>query len=127
MSGSRLSLLICVLLPIAVSAWYLWTRAADQYASTVGFTVRREESSSAIGLLGGLSSLVGMSTSSSSDTDILYEYIQSQELVSKIDKQLDLRRIWSRPVKTDPVFAYHPPGTDRGSDEGMAADGADRL
>ena len=29
--------------PPAVSAWYLWTRAADQYASTVGFSVRREE------------------------------------------------------------------------------------
>mgnify|MGYP004226906087 FL=1 len=31
------SFAVLVLLPAALAAWYLWTRAADQYASTVGF------------------------------------------------------------------------------------------
>ena len=103
------SFLVMVAAPMAVSTWYLWTRAADQYASQVGFSVRTEEASSAIELLGGISNLSG---SSSSDTDILYEFLQSQELVARIDEALDLRAIWSRAdPDVDPIFAYRPPGT----------------
>lgn len=101
------SFLFCVLLPGLVSGIYLWARAADQYASTVAFSVRKEEVSSAIELLGGITALSG---SSSSDTDILYEFIQSQKLVAEIDADIDLRTIWSKP-KGDPIFAYDAPGT----------------
>lgn len=98
-----------VMLPAAVIALYLWIRAADQYASDLGFSVRREESSSAIELLGGLTTLSG---SSSSDTDILYEFLQSQEIVRTLDEQLDLRAIWAKAgPRVDPIFSYHPPGT----------------
>jgi capsular polysaccharide transport system permease protein len=98
-----------VLLPILVSAWYLWARAQDQYASYVGFSVRTEEVGSAIELLGGITELSG---SSSSDTDILYKFLQSQELVATVDAALDLRTMWSRAdPAVDPVFAYDPPGT----------------
>lgn len=96
-----LSFLLCVVTPSAGAGWYLWTRAADQYVSKVGFSVRREDTSSPVELLGGLSNLSG---SSSSDTDILYEFIQSQRLVADIDAVLDLRAIWSKP-ENDPVFA----------------------
>ena len=97
-----LSFLLCVLLPPVGAATYLWTRAADQFASKMGFAVRREESNSALDILGGLTSLSG--SSSSSDTDILFEFIQSQKLVTDIDKDLDLRTMWSKPDR-DPVFA----------------------
>ncbi len=98
-----------VALPTGLAAWYLWTRAVDQYASFVGFSVRTEEASSAIELLGGISNLSG---SSSSDTDILYEFLQSQELVAAVDAQLDLRGIWSQAdPDIDPIFAYDAPGT----------------
>lgn len=107
-----LSFLLMVLLPAGVTAWYLWTRAADQYASTVGFSVRREETNSAIELLGGITQLSG---SSSSDTDILYEFLQSQKLVADMDAAVELRTIWSRPGISwaigDPVFAFDPTGT----------------
>lgn len=99
-----LSFLLCVVLPGAGTGYYLHEVAADQYASKVGFTVRREETSSALEFLSGLGNLSG---SSSTDTDILYEYIQSQKLVTEMDRDLDLRRIWSRPVD-DPVFALAP-------------------
>jgi capsular polysaccharide transport system permease protein len=104
-----LSFLIMVVAPSGISGYYLWTRAADQYISRVGFSVRTEDSSSAIELLGGITNLSG---SSSSDTDILYEFLQSHELVDRIDDELDLRAIWSEvdPAE-DPVFAYHAPGT----------------
>ncbi|WP_233557150.1 capsule biosynthesis protein [Rhodophyticola porphyridii] len=104
-----LSFMIMVVAPAALSAWYLWTRAADQYASFVGFSVRTEEASSAIEILGGITDLSG---SSSSDTDILYEFLQGQELVRLVDDRLDLRAIWSRvSPEEDPVFAFQPPGT----------------
>lgn len=99
-----LSFVLAVLVPTGVSGWYLWTRAADQYVSKVGFSVRREDNNSAIDLLGGLTSFSG---SSSSDTDILYEFIQSQRLVVDIDETLDLRTMWSRPER-DPIFSLAP-------------------
>ena len=103
------SFLAMVVLPAALSAWYLWNRAADQYASHVGFSVRTEEAGASIELLGAIS---GLSGSSSSDTDILYEFLQSQELVRRIDTDLDLREMWARAdPQVDPVFAYHAPGT----------------
>lgn len=104
---------IMVVLPILVSAWYLFDRAHDRYVSYAGFSVRTEEIGSAFELLGGVAEISG---SSSSDTDILYKFIQSPELVARINKQIDLRKIWSRPGRKwsngdhDPVFAYNPQG-----------------
>lgn len=102
-----LSFLVFVIAPAAGVVWYLKTQAADQYASRLGFAVRTEEVSSAFDLLGGLA---GVSGASSSDTDILYEFIQSQALVAAIDKQLDLKSLYSKP-ENDPVFAFDPDGT----------------
>lgn len=100
-----LSFVLVVLAPVAVTAWYLWSRAADQYASYVAFTVRSEQASSPTELLGGLGSLAGISGSSSSDTDILYRFILSHEMVERVDQKLDLRQMWSKP-ENDPVFSY---------------------
>ena len=104
-----ISFLLLVIGPTAVAGWYLWERASDRYVSTVGFSVRTEELGSAFEMLGGIAELSGSSTS---DTEILYNFIQSQELVREIDNRIDLRSIWAKgdPEK-DPLFAYHPPGT----------------
>lgn len=103
--GVAASFVVIVLLPILVSTWYLYARAEDQYASYMGFTVRSESGVSPSELLGGLSSLVGSTSSTGNDTDILYKFIQSHDLVQRIDDRLDLRAIWSKP-ENDPVFAY---------------------
>ncbi|MEL6806796.1 MAG: capsule biosynthesis protein [Pseudomonadota bacterium] len=101
-------ILLCVA-PIALTAYYLWTFASDQYASNLAFSVRSEEQGSAVELLGGVTELSGSSTA---DTDILFAYLTSQELVSKVNDRLDLARIWSRvTVNNDPFFAYDPTGT----------------
>ncbi|MGR3699475.1 MAG: sugar transporter [Roseovarius sp.] len=94
-----LSFVLWFVLPVAVSGWYLYTIARDQYASHVGFSVRTEEIGSAIELLGGITELSG---SSSSDTDILYEFIQSPQIVRAVNDQLDMAEIYQRPG--DPVF-----------------------
>ncbi len=102
-----LSFAVMVLLPAALTALYLWTMAADEYASTVGFSVRREENGSAMELIGGIS---GLSNSSSSDTDILYEFLKSQKLVADMEAELGLRKMWSKPT-TDPIFAFDSNGS----------------
>lgn len=95
-----LSFLLAVVFPGFGVGYYLYTIAANQYASTVEFTVRTEKSSSAMDLLGGFANFSG---NSSSDTDILYKFIQSVPLVAAIDESLDLRKIYRRP-EYDPVY-----------------------
>lgn len=107
--GVMLSFLLMVVAPIALAGWYLWERAIDRYVSVAAFSVRTEEAGSAFEILGGLAS---MGSSSSTDTDILYDFIQSQEMVVRINEHVDLRELWAKAdPAVDPVFAYHPPGT----------------
>lgn len=103
-----LSFIVLVAMPGYTVGWFLYTRAEDQYASTLGFSVRTEESGSAIELLGGVTELTG---SSSSDTDILHAYLTSQKLVRRIDEQVGLRAIWGDADRwRDPVFTLDPEG-----------------
>jgi capsular polysaccharide transport system permease protein len=107
--GLLIAFLVIVILPVAGSSWYLYTRAADQYASTLGFTVRSEDVSSSLDLLSGLGSSLG--SSGGRDSDILYEFISSQELVRAINAKMDLRRIFSRHYDTDPLLSFNTDGT----------------
>ena len=104
-----ISFLMWVMAPNLIAAWYLWERATNRYISVAGFSVHTENISSAVEMLGGIAKLSG---SGSSDEDILQKFIQSTEIVQKIDASIDLRHIWSKgdPDK-DPIFNYHPPGT----------------
>ncbi len=106
--GLVVGFLLLVLLPLSAVAAYLYLFATDQYASRVGFSVRSEEmASSEADFLGGLRAL---SSGSSKDSDVLYEFIGSQQIVELIDAELDLVSIFSKP-ETDPFFAYDPNGT----------------
>lgn len=96
-----------VVLPTGVSGWYLYFVAADQYASTVGFSVRKEEVASPIELFGGIADVA---TTGSSDSDILHAFIRSQEMVEALERRLTLSDMFARPPR-DPVFAYDPSGT----------------
>lgn len=86
--------------PATACAWYLWTVALPQYASHVGFSVQREETGSAIEILGGITELSG---NSSADTDFLYQFIQGRAMVEALDGGLDLVSIYTRPE--DPLFS----------------------
>ena len=96
---------LVVALPTALAGAYLYTRAADQFASYVGFSVRSESAGSSTDVLGGLTSLVGVTSSSTSDTDVLYKFIQSRDLVERVNARMDLRAIWSK-APGDPVFGF---------------------
>lgn len=99
-----ISFLLAVILPAFLVLGYLYTRAADQYASYVGFTIQSESAGADLDLLGGLSSL---SSGSSSDADILNEFIQSQQMVAEVDAELDLRKLYAKP-EGDFYFAFDP-------------------
>lgn len=107
--GVLISFFIVVVLPLLLTGYYLWSIAADQYVSRVGFSVRAERGWSPSDLLGGLGAIGGLS-GGASDMDILYEFIQSEEMVRAVDTQLDLRMMYARP-DFDPVFAFRGEGS----------------
>lgn len=114
--GLAFTFLLIVLGPLMAIIFYLWTYAQDQYISTTGFTVRSQESGGATELLGGLAQFTGGSTAS--DSDILYEFIQSQEMVEAVNAKVNLRVHYSTPWPDtfwppsewsgDPAFAIWP-------------------
>ncbi len=104
--GLLFSLLLLVLAPLGVAIWYLWDVATDQYASTAGFTVRQEEDATAE-LLGGFASqLAGGSVGS--DSNIIYEFIQSPTLIAQVNEQFDLVEHYAQPWPDDPVLSIWP-------------------
>ena len=108
--GLLSAFVVIVVLPTLASWWYLSERAADQYASTLAFTVRSEDATSASDLIGGLAPALG-GTSSTGDADILYEFIRSQTLVQQIDAELNLRDYYTTHRDQDPIFSFDPAGT----------------
>lgn len=103
-----LLLFICIVaLPPTVYGWYLFTAAADQYESNAGFSSRQEHTPAALDFLGAFA---GSSTSSSSDMDIIFQFIRSQELVKRVDAKLNLRKVFSRPTQ-DPLMRFDPSGS----------------
>ena len=107
--GLVASFVLMVLAPLAAAVFYLWALAEDQYISTAGFTVRSQESGGATDILGGLANFAGNTTAS--DSDILYEFIQSQEMVESVDKTVPLRPHYSQHWPDDWVFSLWPDAT----------------
>ena len=100
--GLVLVFMLLVIVPTGLYGWYMYAFAADQYESDVGFGSRTEGTTSPFAFLGALGGLAG--STSPGDMDILNQFIVSQELVTRIDKKLDLRALFSKP-KNDPLMA----------------------
>lgn len=97
--------LLVVVLPFALVAGYMTTYAQDQYASEAGFSVRKEEGPATVDAIGGLAQLTG---AASTDAEILYNYIQSQDLVALLDAEFDLDTIYARNHDADPFMTLKP-------------------
>lgn len=98
--------LACVIAPVVLASFYLFWIAKDQYASTAGFTVRSQDTVSTTDLIGGLASFAGGSTAS--DSDILYEYISSQEMVVAVNSRVDLVAHYTQNYEEDRLFSLKP-------------------
>lgn len=106
--GLVISFGLLVLAPLALAIFYLFAIAQDQYSSTTGFTVRQEEGGGASDFLGILPQFGG---GGAGDSDVLYEFIQSQRIVEEIDARLGLREHYSQHWSTDKVFGIWPDAT----------------
>lgn len=106
--GVILSFFLLVLMPVVLTVWYLWWVAEDQYASTVGFTVRQDEGGAATDLLGGVAAQITGGSGTNTDSDILYEFIQSQDLVSRLNEKYDLVGHYSQNWTEDPLQSLWP-------------------
>ena len=93
----RLTFLLFVLLPTIATGIYFAFFAADQYSVEAQFAVRSKETTGAS--IDGLTILSGMTGSApnASDSYVVINFAQSRDLVGKIDKDLDLRKLYSRP------------------------------
>ena len=105
--GLLLGFFLMVVAPVVATGLYLGLIAEDQYASTTGFTVRKEEGAGATDFLGIIPGIVG-GGGGAADSDVLYEFIQSQEIVERIDARLDLRAHYAQHWETDMVFSIWP-------------------
>ncbi|MFN3955828.1 MAG: sugar transporter [Pararhodobacter sp.] len=107
--GLVLSVFLLIVAPLAATILYLVVFAQDQYASTTGFTIRQEETGSASEFLGGLSQFVGSGTAG--NADVLFEFIQSQEIVERVNARFDLIEHYSATWPQDPAFSIWPGAT----------------
>ena len=100
-----ITLLLFVVLPFVALAGYLTGYAQDQCGSEAGFSVRKEEGPSGVQEIGGLTALTG---AASTDAEILYDFIRSQDLVMQLDQDLGLESIYSRNYDADPLMSLKP-------------------
>jgi len=107
--GVLSSFFVLVAVPFFAAISYLFFVAEDQYHSISGFTVRSQDQGGANELLSGLVSFAGGSTAS--ESDILYEFIQSQEMVQSVNDRIDLRQHYSRYWPRDWAFSLWPDAT----------------
>lgn len=82
-----------VLLPAIAISIYIFLIASDQYHSTTAFAVRNSQATPATEVLGMVLNTGGESTTSNSY--ILHDYLQSQAIVEDISKTIDLEEIFN--------------------------------
>ncbi|SFK47531.1 capsular polysaccharide transport system permease protein [Pseudovibrio ascidiaceicola] len=81
-----LSFALMVLLPSLLGATYFLLIASDRYSSTIGFSVRGMDGSSAGGdFLGALTGLASVGTTTT-DSFILMDYLEGREVVERLSK-----------------------------------------
>ncbi|MGK9169977.1 hypothetical protein KXR53_26925 [Inquilinus limosus] len=107
--GFWLSLLLMVVLPTGLAAYYYFFVAADQYVSEFRFAVKSSNASASSATTDLVGAALGQSArlSAFSDNFIVADYISSREAVSDLLKTVDLRQIYSDPkadflAKLDP-------------------------
>jgi len=98
------SFLLIVQVPVGLLALYLGVFATPQFASSMSFSIRSEEFANPLDALSGLGEL---SSGTSSDAQIVFDFIRSQKIVRTIDEEIGLRALYSAP-ENDPVFTISP-------------------
>ncbi|PWB82709.1 MAG: hypothetical protein C3F11_10530 [Methylocystaceae bacterium] len=92
--GIIASFFVMVACPLAAASIYWGLLATKQFSTETKFALRAGEPS----VLDSLGGLAGIPASlQAQDTQIVANYIRSRAIVEALDKELDLRRVFSRP------------------------------
>ena len=100
-----LGFLLMVCAPMAVGIWYLEERAAERYASRAAFSIRSNQDAAPREAFGLLARLGG--PAATTDAQILYEFIHSQQIVQQIARRIDLVAIFAK-APQDKLFTLAP-------------------
>jgi len=98
-----LGFLAFVMLPAAVFTGYMFFWASDQYHSTAAFAVRSSNPVGATDILGMVMGS-GAADSTTSNSYIVTDYIQSQAILEDLPDDIDLQTIFNR-ESSDVLFA----------------------
>jgi capsular polysaccharide transport system permease protein len=100
----KLSFIACVLIPALAVSLYFAFIASDQFVAEARFVVRLgpQDSSAKDGLSSVLSAVKGgvagsAGTGASEDAHVVTSYVQSRAIVDDVQKNVDLRAIFTRP------------------------------
>lgn len=107
--GLLLSFLLLVCLPFLAASVYYAAIATDRYAARAGFSVRGIDTKSGVDGLGAITGLASAG-STTSDSYIVLSYLGSRELVEALDRELDLRDVYSA-AEVDPLSRLAPDAT----------------
>ncbi len=95
--GALISFLLFVALPVALATLYYGFYASSQYVAEFRFAVRDSRSVVSSDSAGGISSLLGVSTSPNTPENyIVTDYMLSRQAVEDLLAKVDLRAIYSR-------------------------------
>ncbi len=96
------SFLLAVILPTLIAAAYLTWTAADRYGSRLAFSIRSNQTAAPLEILGAVTQLGNSSVLT--DGQVLYDFIQSQQIVETVRAHLPLEAFYNRAPR-DWVFA----------------------
>lgn len=99
---------VLVIVPTVLTALFYLFLATNQYATTSQFAVRGANSSGgSVDVLGMVAGISGASSSESSDSYIILDFINSRELIDDLRDRIDLRAIYDRP-EADFYYRFDP-------------------
>ncbi|WHP04467.1 MULTISPECIES: capsule biosynthesis protein [Acinetobacter] len=103
--GLAISYIVIVILPLLLIIGYLCFFAQERFVSQSTLLVKQVGEVSDVSASSGLSTLLGVSNTSSEDAHILTAYINSRNMVEQLDKKLSLRKAFI--AHNDPVFGLN--------------------
>ncbi len=91
---TNISFIPFVVLPVMLAILYYTLVAADRYAVETKFAIRSPSGPVATDLLGMVTGVSG-SASTITDSYIIMDFIRSRELIDKIEKKVDIQKIYA--------------------------------
>lgn len=108
------SFMLAVIAPTLGTIFYLYVKAADQYASRVSFTIRSPDHTMPVEFLGALTRSFG-GGGGAADAEIVYEFVRSQQMVETLRERLPFDAMYNAPSE-DWVFSL---GEDQPIEEAL--------